>query len=396
MRPSPQVRLPDCHLRAASESNFTSVTAQTLPTISQRFGAPTARISRRLTSQTWEVNVVDPASDPDWDGLVASHPGCSFFHSAAWAKVLCNTYGHKPISLLLSKNGEPVGLVPLLEVSSPFSGRRGVCLPFTDLCDPLFFGGCDSSIVLGPLCELARNRDWKHFEIRGGSASAPRATPSMTFHGHTLDLRSGPEALFAGFAGSVRRAIRKAQLCDLDVQVSQSQEAILDFYRIHTRTRRRHGLPPQPISFFNNIYDLIIKPGSGFVVLASRGKRAVAGAVFFHKGNKAIYKFGASDERLQHLRPNNLVLWEAISVLARQGFERLHFGRTSLGNDGLRRFKLSWGTAEETINYFRFDTKSNECIVACDHVSGFHNTVFARLPLALNRLMGAMIYPHLD
>ena len=216
------------------------------------------------------------------------------------------------------------------------------------------------------------------------------------FYGHTLDLRSGPEALFAGFAGSVRRAIRKAQLCDLDVQISQSQEAILDFYRIHARTRRRHGLPPQPISFFLNIYDLIIKPGSGFVVLASSGERPVAGAVFFHNDHKAVYKFGASDERLQHLRPNNLVLSEAINLLARQGFEKLHLGRTSLGNEGLRRFKSSWGTTEETINYFRFDTKSNECIGASDHASGFHNTVFARLPLAVNRLMGQVIYPHLD
>ena len=119
--------------------------AQALPTISQRFGAPTARISRRLSSRTWEVNVVDPTSDPDWDRLVASHPGSSFFHSAAWAKVLCKTYGHKPISLLLSRNGEPVALVPLLEVSSSFTGRRGVCLPFTDFCDPLFFSGCDSA-----------------------------------------------------------------------------------------------------------------------------------------------------------------------------------------------------------------------------------------------------------
>ncbi len=225
-------------------------------------------------------------SDPDWDELVTSHPGSSFFHSAAWAKVLCKTYGHKPISLLLFRNAEPVALVPLLEVSSPLTGRRGVCLPFTDFCDPLFFGGCDSGIVSRPLCELARNRNWKYFEIRGGTTSAQRATPSITFYGHTLDLRSGPEALFAGFADSVRRAIRKAQLCDLDVQISQSQEAIMDFYRIHTGTRRRHGLPPQPVSFFINIYDLIIKQGAGFVVLARSERTLGRWSGLFSQGSE--------------------------------------------------------------------------------------------------------------
>ncbi len=372
------------------------MTSEPIPAISQRFGAPRARISRRLSARTWEVNVVDPTSDPDWDRLVESHPNSHFFHSAAWARVLCKTYGHKPSSLLLSRNAEPVALVPLLEVNSPFTGRRGVCLPFTDFCDPLFFHGCDSNIISKLLDELACNRKWKHFEIRAGSAIALKAAPSLTFYGHKLDLRGGLQALFAGFAGSVRRAIRKAQRCGVDVQISQSEEAIREFYRIHAGTRRRHGLPPQPISFFLNLHNFIIKAGLGFIVLANQGKQVVAGAVFFHKGNRAIYKFGASDERFQHLRPNNLVLWEAIALLVREGFEDLHLGRTSLGNEGLRRFKLSWGTTEETIRYFRFGKRMNECEMTRDRVSGFHNSFFKTLPLALNRLAGELIYPHLD
>ena len=357
------------------------MTALALPTISQRFGPRTARIGRRLSSQTWEINVIDPTCDPDWDGLVASHPGSSFFHSAAWAKVLCKTYGHKPISLLLSRNGEPASLVPLLEVSSPLTGRRGVCLPFTDFCDPLHFGGCDPGNVLRLLGDLARGRNWKYFEIRGGRSPAPRATPSMVFYGHTLDLRGGPEALFARFAGSVRRAIRKGEQSGLNVRISQSEEGIFDFYRLHVRTRRRHGLPPQPFSFFENIWQEIIKPRLGFVILASRGSKPVAAAVFFHAARKAVYKFGASDERRQDLRGNNLVMWNAIQVLAQKGFESLYFGRTSLENNGLRRFKLAWGTVEETIEYFRFDTGSNDWTTGRDNVSGFHNAVFRDCPL---------------
>ena len=357
---------------------------------------PPARISRRVSTRTWDVNVVDPTSDPDWDALVASHPDASFFHRAAWAKVLSKTYGHKPISLLLSKDAEPVALVPLLEVDSPFTGRRGVCLPFTDLCDPLFFQRHDFGIVSKLLGELARSRKWKHFEIRAGGTFAPAAPPSLRFYGHTLDLRSGPEALFAGFSGSVRRAIRKAERSSLDLQISQTKDAILKFYRMHARTRRRHGLPPQPLSFFLNIYNLIIKPGAGFVVLAYHTGRPVAGAVFLHAGDKAVFKFGASDERFQGFRPTNLVFWTAIQLLVQKGCDSLHFGRTSLGNEGLRRFKSSWGATEETINYFRFDTRSNASVEMGDHASGYHNTVFSRLPLALNRLMGKIIYPHLD
>ena len=33
------------------------------------------------------------------------------------------------------------------------------------------------------------------------------------------------------------------------------------------------------------------------------------------------------------------------------GAEKLHFGRTEQENEGLRRFKLSWNTQEETMDY---------------------------------------------
>src|SRR5439155_7559758 len=130
------------------------------------------------------------------------------------------------------------------------------------------------------------------------------------------------------FASSVRRAIRKAEKSGADVQVATSRDAILEFYRLHVRTRRRHGLPPQPLSFFKNIYEEIVKNGHGFVVLAKSGSRTFAAAVFFLIGKKALYKFGASDRSFQEFRGNNLVMWEAIKFLIDRGFTSLHLRRT--------------------------------------------------------------------
>jgi hypothetical protein len=89
-------------------------------------------------------------------------------------------------------------------------------------------------------------------------------------------------------------------------------------------------------------------------------------------------------------------MWQGIQFLARNGAGKLHFGRTECENEGLRRFKLSWGTEEETIDYFRVDPSGRKCLAAPPSDSLFHKKIFARLPLAVNRLAGAMIYPHLD
>jgi hypothetical protein len=100
--------------------------------------------------------------------------------------------------------------------------------------------------------------------------------------------------------------------------------------------------------------------------------------------------------RFQEFRANNLVMWQGIQVLARTGAEKLHFGRTDCENHGLRRFKVSWNTEEETIDYFRVDPSGRQLSAPVRPDAGFHKKIFGVLPLLVNRLAGSMIYPHLD
>ncbi len=351
----------------------------------------------RKAASTLQVRILDPLSDSDWDRLVISHPGSNFFHSAAWAKVLCKTYRHKPYYLHFFRRSESVALVPMMEIRSAFTGRRGVCLPFSDLCSPLLFDQGESAAVITKISELAGKQRWRYFEIRGGRETLPvDATPAVRFYGHRLPLSDNAEELWAQFESATRRAIRKAEKKGLKAEVARTKTAILEFYRLHIRTRRRHGLPPQPLSFFLNIYEEVIKGGQGFVVLARNDAQLLAAAVFFQYGRAAVYKFGASDEFLQRFRGNNFVMWEALKFLIGDGCRMLHFGRTSLDNEGLRRFKAGWGVIEEAIEYFRFDTETEAWKSTGDRSSGLHNKVFRRLPLAFNQLAGAAIYPHLD
>jgi lipid II:glycine glycyltransferase (peptidoglycan interpeptide bridge formation enzyme) len=202
--------------------------------------------------------------------------------------------------------------------------------------------------------------------------------------------------MFSRFASSVRRAIRKAERSEVNAVVIRNRQAIGEFYRLHAETRRRHGLPPQPSSFFFNIYEQIIKTGHGFTVLARLRSRTIAAAIFFHFGRNGLYKYAASDKRFQAFRANNLVMWRGIQFLVCRGAKKLHFGRTDCENSGLRRFKLSWDTEEETIDYFRVDPSGRQCLAPVRPHSGFHKRIFGTLPLMVNRLAASMIYPHLD
>jgi hypothetical protein len=351
----------------------------------------------KTSGQSLRMRVVDPLHEPAWDHVAALHRDAGCFHTSAWAKVLHQTYNHQPFYLQFSCRRRLAALIPLMEVRSLFTGRRGVCVPFSDTCEPLIFDAEAMGFVKDRLLRFADERRWRHLEIRGSKSFQLAPGSAEKFYGHTLDLRSGAEELAARFASPVRRAIRKAERSGVKAIVARNRAAINDFYRLHAQTRRRHGLPPQPVSFFLNIYEHLINRGLGFIVLAQHGPRPIAAAIFFRFGKNALYKYGASDKRFQALRANNLVMWQGIQFLARNGAEKLHFGRTEQENEGLRRFKLSWNTQEETIDYFRVDPSGRQCLApARSHDSGLHKKVFGRLPLMFNRLAGSMIYPHLD
>ena len=340
--------------------------------------------------------LLNPLLDGKWENAISAHPDATIFHSTAWARVLVDTYGHRPCYVQISLNGGLLALVPMMEVQSVLTRSRGICLPFSDYCAPLTFSSFGHELVTQKLQQIAHERCWSYFELRSHSIVPVNTPASESYYGHFLDLRIGPEALISNFSSSVKRAVRKAQRSGLNVSIQSSPDAMAQFYELHVRTRRRHGVPPQPRSFFINIQRHLISSGFGFIVLVECQKAPIAAAMFFKLGRHAVYKFGASDERLQELRANNFAMFEAIRYLAEGGAETLHFGRTERENEGLQRFKLSWGATEEEIAYARFEMASGSWKHSRDRRSKLHKRIFRALPASLNRLAGAMIYPHLD
>jgi hypothetical protein len=339
---------------------------------------------------------IDPLLYPAWDSLLAAQARSSFFHGSAWARVLHETYGHQPAYFCRFATGQLTELLPVMEVSSLWTGRRGVSLPFTDFCAPLSSGEGDGHALYDAVLAQGRRRGWRYLECRGIVPGRPSARPSLAFLGHVIDLEPGPEALFNGFEGAVRRGIRRAEGSGLQIEFGADIESVKTFYALHCRTRSRHGLPPQPFVFFKNIARHVLDQGQGGVLIARAGLTPVAAALFFHHRRQALYKFGASDYAFQGLRPNNLVMWEAIKRYAGHGFTALHLGRTSLANQGLRRFKLGFGAAEHRIEYSKYDFSRRQFVLDTDRAQGWFNRLFQHLPLPLLRLAGQALYPHLS
>lgn len=307
----------------------------------------------------------------------------------------------------------PAAVLPLMDIRSWLTGRRGISLPFTDEVAPLAPDFDTFSALLDAARVHGSRSGWKTLEFRGAQswfAQLPNHQPSTSYWLHRLELNpsaglrpppsglplsSSNHPLFDRFDSAHRRAIRKAESSGLEIEFATTPEALRHFYSLLCLTRRRHGAPPQPWSFFSALQRHVIAPGQGVTVLARHQGHPIAGAVYLQSGTVVHYKYGASDESFQHLRANNLVMARAIQRHADRGFAALDFGRTSLTNEGLRRFKLGWGTTESRLDYTKLDLATGSCLTAPDRTSGWHTRVFQRLPLPLSRLAGRLLYPHL-
>ena len=150
--------------------------------------------------------------------------------------------------------------------------------------------------------------------------------------------------------------------------------------------RRRYALP-------------VMQQGRQFQLLPF-GERAesvqvIAGCIYFHFRNKALYKFGASDIIYQHLRPSDLVMWEAIKWYASNGYQSFCFGRTARDNEGLRRYKSDWGAEERTVNYYRYDLQQQEYVTPEPTINSLHKRLFQQLPIPVLKLFGSVLYKHM-
>jgi hypothetical protein len=341
------------------------------------------------------VEIRNPLDYPDWNSLLLSSRDSSFFHSSNWARVLHESYAFKPIYLTAVEDKKLSLLIPLMEVKSVLTGKRGVSLPFTDYCDILFPSGAHFGEAMNRLIEYGKRSGWGFIEMRSGVDPLGENTRSSFYYGHVLDLSQGEERIFANLRDSTKRNIKKAIKEGVTTRLCTSLESVREFYRLHCLTRREHGLPPQPFIFFKKIFEHIILQGLGFVVLASHNAKNIAGAVYFHFGQKAIFKYGASSKEHQHMRANNLLMWEAIRWFSGNGFKDFCFGRTDAENAGLRQFKSGWGGEERTINYYRYNLKTDTFAHNNSQNEEFHKSIIRKMPVPLLRMAGSLLYRHM-
>jgi lipid II:glycine glycyltransferase (peptidoglycan interpeptide bridge formation enzyme) len=231
------------------------------------------------------------------------------------------------------------------------------------------------------------------FEIRHEVPSLDGIFKARSHYIHLLELHENPDEVYRRFRKKgVQYCIKKAMREGVDVMHKEDFDSLLVFYNLLAITRKKLGVPIQPRKYFVRLWQHIINQGMGFIILAYNGARAIAGGVFLHFNNKVIYKYGATDPAYLSLFGNHAVLWEAIRWSCQNRFTIFDWGKTDKSNEGLRNFKLGWGTEENELPYSYIGKKT------IDYSTGWAQKVgkitIRKTPKLVGRLIGELLYKH--
>lgn len=291
-----------------------------------------------------------PIDDSSWGEFVSSHPSATPFHLPAWATLLADCYHFEAFVLALRETeGKTVGGVPIVAVRLPFGRLRWVSLPFSDCCPVLVRPHVSVEDAARLLADYARSRHVHDLEIRSGLPPATDLHPVEVGYRHVLLLPRDPADLHPH--RNFRQHRNQATKAGLQVTRGSAPADIDAFYRLHTLTRRRHGVPVQPRRLFGLISDRLFAGGNGFVATATQNGTVLAACLYLTHNGTIVAKYAASDPSRPETGAAHLIHWEVMSASCADGYRTYDLGRSDPGAEGLRTYKTRIGAEESPLVY---------------------------------------------
>lgn len=351
-----------------------------------------------------KLNATAPLPFPSayWSPALEQQARESIYASKPWLDLITKIYGYQVVSLTTTDtDGRVTGFLPLCSVVSPLGRRRLVSLPFSDHCPLLATDTASANALIDQAVALTRAEKARYLELRTGPSSvlADRRdlVEASLYVRWLIPLAPKTDAVWSALKAPVQRQIKKARKLGVHVRVAERREDMHTYYQLHLQTRcRKHGMPAQPLRYFNALWDHFAETGALRLLLAEVEGQIVAGMVLMCAGDTMHYAYGASDERYLHLSPNNLLMWEAMTLGCTQGYAQFDMGRTASANAGLMGFKRGWGGEAVPLPYYYYPQPSG--LAATSESSRKFKVLTAcwkRLPLPIAATLGSHLYKYL-
>jgi FemAB-related protein (PEP-CTERM system-associated) len=298
---------------------------------------------------TLEVRPAQAGESAQLDALVAGHARGTLFHGCGWTRAVQKAFGHAPRTLVAVRDGELVGVLPLMRCRGLLGGVHHVSTPYGVYGGPL---GSDeeveAALVEGAL-EAARRERVGRLELRSREVLAgPGLTPSdlyVTFH---KDLPAEPDEVLSTMKKDERRLVRRAGDTH-GLQLAEGDWFLPDLARLFLESKQRLGSPGLPVEWFEALRSEL--PGRVVTHAVRRGSELLAASMCFVDGpDLRMYYIGTTAEANREYAATSFMIAELQRWAIEHGLTGFDLGR-SRKDAGAVKFKRNQGFEPRPLHY---------------------------------------------
>jgi len=277
-----------------------------------------------------------------WDRFVNADPGATFFHLAAWERVIRQVYGHHTHYLAACEDGSIRALLPLVLIRSWLFGRFLVSTPFCVQGGPIGERQAQDWL-LDQARELANRLGVDYLEVRSRQATLPAMQADCHHANFSIELAPTPEEILAGIKKKQRAVVRHSLQQDFahrfDVDVDS-------FFRVYSESVRNLGTPVFPKRYFKA---LLAEFGSQCDILTVEHRgRPVSSVLSFYFRDQVLPYYGGGIRQARDLKSNDYMYYTLMCEARRRGFARFDFGRSKV-DSGAYQYKVHWGISPQPL-----------------------------------------------
>ncbi|GEM_PF-1930770 len=299
----------------------------------------------------------DSLDREEWENLALNG---SFFHTSEWIDICVD--GLSPhvdaVYLCAYDSGRLTAGMPAI-VTNRYRFKSFIAMPYGTYGEVLFKNNASEGIrkeFYSHLVDYLKKNRFSRIDITdfdGGFAEYSNSfLKRKTSFTHIISLDGNKD--YRPPDKKIEGHIRAGRRADTSIEHLETSGQINDFYRLYRLTERRHGrhIPLYNKRFFKSILRQLRDSDSMIWNILLADETMIGSCINFIHGNTLFNWQTVSDYDNRHLKPNHILLYDAISKGIKAGVKKVNLGASPHNAHGLIDYKERWGGIRVDYNMY--------------------------------------------
>lgn len=313
----------------------------------------------------YKLDLFDLSDSVVLDTFFSKVPNALLYHSIKYARVISAFLKVKYFCVVaVNDDGEVIGALPFfikehggmsVANSMPFYGSHGGVVLLTQ-DEPLFLEILEFYLayIKGVRCSVSTLIS---SPFTGDSALYERGlkvVPSDTRIGQVTELPfdSSYDAVMASLASKTRNMVRKSEKQDIEWSSLYVDWGLEFLAETHKENMMEIGGLAKPNDFFE-LLKSSFKYGSDYLVYIAYLKgRPISALLLFYSGETVEYFTPVIKSEYRSMQPLTCLIFNAMREAVERGYRYWNWGGTWATQEGVYRFKKSWGAIDMPYSYY--------------------------------------------